>query len=135
MSAVTQLQAAIDAVIQADATLAARLAGDKVYSDLSPRNETAFPHIVIGQASEVRKRTFDSKFQDTILTLDVWSADLSKYEAMLIVGDMERLLDATALVVTGHHFVTGELSLLAVMLDPSAKYVHATLHYEALNYV
>jgi len=135
MSAIWPLDVAIDTAIQNDAALSAKLKGEKVYSLTSPALDTQLPYIVLGSSSETTARTYDSKFRDTILTISVWSADITKAEVAGIVADLERLLDATQLTVGGHHFVSGAFSVVAMMLDGTGRYGMASCRYEALNYV
>lgn len=135
MSAIWPLDVAIDTLIQGDATLSAKLKGEKVYSLQSPTRDSALPYIVLGSSSESTARTYDSKFKDTIVTISVWSADVTKAEVAGIVADLERLLDGTQLNVGGHHFVSGAFSVIAIMPDSTGRYGMASCRYEALNYV
>jgi len=135
MSAIWPLDVAVDTLIQGDATLSAKLAGEKVYSLTAPALDSALPYIILGSSSETTQRTYDSKFRNTILTIAVWSADITKFEVASIVSDLERLLDGTQISVGGHKFVSGALSVIAIQLDNTGRYGMASCRYEALNYV
>lgn len=133
MSAVWSTDTAVDAAIQADPTLSAKLKGEKVYNGVAPAGALC-PYILLGQAVETSRRTFGRKGYDGILTIDAWSSDLTKQEAAALYGDLERLFDGTTIALSGLHFVGGILELIAITLDPSGKYTHATSHYMVTSF-
>jgi hypothetical protein len=136
MSAIWPLQVAIWNAILADATIAGKLKGQKIYSLRSPESDVAtLPHLVLGQSVETPERTFEGRGNRNVEDIHIWSGDLSKFEVVDLAADLERILDQVDLTLEGHVFCTGSLSTLMVMLDPSGKYSHAVCRYEALSYV
>lgn len=134
-SVVYALDTAVDAALTGDATLAPKLAGEKVYSLMVPARDTALPYVVLGQSTEQNWYTFDApNGHDNILTIDVWSDDLTKKTVADLCNDIDRILDGTKLSVGGTHFITGAFSIVAIMVDPSGKFTHASCRYEVLTY-
>lgn len=134
MSAITPLQIAIDTAIQNDAVLSAKLRGAKVYSLTAPSSDDDLPYILLGQSTETALRMFGPKGYNGVEAIDAWSADLTKFEAADLAADLERILDMAPLSVDRHYLCTGSFSILAITIDPSGKYAHASCRYETLTF-
>jgi hypothetical protein len=132
-SAIWPLQELLYGVLTADVTLAPLLAGGKVYSGRAP--ETApLDYIILGQSIETPEYLFGDGGHRNIERLHVWTDDVSKYRAAMIVAELERILHGTPLTLNGHDLVTGAFSTISILPDASGRYTQAVCQYEALSY-
>jgi hypothetical protein len=132
-SAIWTLQEAMDAAIQGDGTLAPMLAGDKVYSLLGPSDAGVVPYVLLAQSAESRWAMFETPAFSGVEGISIFSADRSKKEVALIAAEVVRVLGAP-LTLDGYNFVTGEVSILAITMDPSLKFSMASLSYEVMSH-
>lgn len=137
-SALWPRQVALVAAVRGDATLQTALGGvpgaTKVYSGLAPEG-TALPFIVMGVASEAGRAAFGSRaVRAGEETLDVYGR--TKAEALAIYTHLVRILDGTALVLTGHQPTRGSVRLAFDTLDAphpvtGERAYHAVVRYAA----
>lgn len=134
MSAAWPLDVAVAAAFNADATLAAKLAGDKVYS-LVAEKDSPFDYIVLGDGPEAQFRTFGRQGHANDLAIHIWSQGQAKKGVLDIYGDIERILDRQRLVLTGHTAVRMATRLQAVLVDPDGVTFHGIARAEVLSLV
>lgn len=133
------LQELLDGTITGDATLSAKLKGEKVYSGVAPETDgTAsaplLPYVLLSTSAEERVPLFDAaRMQSSREDFSAWSADVTKFELAGIWSDLVRLLDGTRLSLDGYTFVTGALTLIQLGVDPSLKYSRLSVSYEVLS--
>ncbi len=132
-SAVWPLNKMLFQLLTGDATLAAKLAGGKVYSGRAPTN-APLDYIILGQSIETPDDLFGTGGHRGIERLHVWTDDPSKYRASMIANDLHRLLHHTAVTIDGHTLCTGSFSTLGILPDPTGSYTTAMCQYEVLSY-
>lgn len=128
-TAVAAVGSAINATLLADATLGGILAGDKVHNVVAPQG-AQYPYITVGESIEQPWESFQRDGNEGIESIHVWSKVLGKSQVMAIYGHLNRLLHKTTLAVSGSVFVSGRLSLTALLLDPDRVTVHLAARYE-----
>lgn len=138
MSAAWPLDVAVAAALLADATLAARLAGDKLYSGVAPKNAD-FDYLVLGDGPEEQFRTFGRQGHSNDLAVHIWSRGQAKKGVLLIYKDIERVLDRQKLPLNAdgsvHTMVQMGTRLQTVVPDLDGVTFHGVARVEVLSQV
>lgn len=116
-TAVWPLQSALYTRYTGDGTLAARLAGGKVYDEGAVPEGALLSYLVFGTTNEGAWDSFNRDGNDSAPMLHIWAATKSAVAA--IYADIERLTNNQSLTVTGHSIALLTTRLLTVMRDPS----------------
>lgn len=124
------LQAAIVALLLADAGLVATLGGPRIH-DGAPRN-AAFPCVTLGETAVSDWSSGTEAGASIRLTLHVWSRASGKREAWAIVGQLMRLLHDTPVTLDAHALVLLRVAFAEVRLDPDGLTEHGVVRLEAL---
>ena len=134
MSADSQwaLQAAIFAALGADAGVKS-LIGDpvRVFDHVPP--ESAFPYLVIGEATS---RPFDAKTHDGMeqtLTLHAWSRYRGLKEIKDIMAAVANALDQQALSLAGHTLILLRFEFGTTFLDSDGLTRHGVQRFRAIT--
>lgn len=106
--------------VEADGPIRGLLAGDAIYSGAAPQG-SAMPYIVIGPSTEANAHLFGRRGKRGTETLHVWTEDTSKKTCQDIYGHLERILNGTRLVLSGHSMVEGTLEYVTDQLDPDGR--------------
>jgi hypothetical protein len=130
-TAASPIQAALATTITGDTTLAALLAGEKVYSQATLPADPAVSYIVLGMVSEdeSHQRFQGAGMASGVATLDVFAAD--QMRALAIYGELDRLLHRTRLTLAGVTMRRGRLALTTILPDPLG--VHLVAKYATLS--
>lgn len=136
MSAAWPLDKAIAAAFNGDATLAALLAGDKVYSLVAPK-DSPFDYIVLGESIEEHFRTFGRQGHDNDTAIHIWSQRKAKQGVLDIYHEVERILDRQilALAAPANTMVRMATRLQTVIADPDGMTFHGVARAQVLSLV
>jgi hypothetical protein len=135
VSAVNDLQRAVDDALSADVVLADLLAGDRVY-DTHPDRDTPYPYVVIGDAFENPQAPFGESGSFCILQIHIWTRtttpaggyELGKREAMTIWARIAAVLHMQRLDVSGWRSVQGPCRLVTTPPVPGGDVEQRTMH-------
>lgn len=129
-SSIWPLHVAIAAAINGDVTLAALLAGDRVYSLTAPRS-APFDYIVLAGSSAQDFPTFSRAGERGVITLDAWTVGDDQMTQLQMYGEARRVLHnvVLALVGTTQKHCLGQLALATTISDPSGEYLHGVWRY------
>lgn len=102
-----------------------------VYSgDVPQGGDLAVGRIVLGASQENDgPGTFSKIGMTNAEAIEIYTADLSKRTALLIVAELRKLLHRAPLVLAGYGTVRGSFELIISMLDPSREQYHASARY------
>jgi hypothetical protein len=131
------LDRAVAAVIEGDTGIGGlldpagpRLASPPVWSNVAIRG-APLDYIVIGESTEGESAAtpFGGYARDNALTLHVWTRDLSKRSALVILSRLVTLLHRRPLDLVDDagaplRTVVGEFSIITVVPDPSGEATH-----------
>jgi hypothetical protein len=131
MTAAAALQAAIHARLTSDSALTALLGGAKIH-DHVPANE-AFPYVTFGPAASFDWSTGSEKGDEHLVTLQVWSRQQGKKQALDIAAAVVARLENAALTLTGHRLTLMRFAGLEAAYDTALRGFRATLRFEALT--
>lgn len=134
MSAAWPIDVAVAAAITGDVTLAALLAGDKVYSLVAKKN-APFDYIVLGDSPESQFRTFGRGGHANSLTVHLWSQKTQKKGPLTMYDNIERIFDNKPLVISGHTRVSTSTRLITVLADPDGVTFHGVASIDVLSMV
>ena len=134
MSAAWPIDKALSAALLADGALSAKLAGDKLYSLVAPKN-SAFDYLVLGDSPEVGFRTFGRAGHDTELAIHIWSRGQQRKGVLSIYGDIERVLDNKRLTLDGHTMGLMRTRLQSVLTDPDGITCHGVVRARVVSLV
>jgi hypothetical protein len=134
-SAVNALESAVVSALKLNATLVGLVGASGFYNGSAPTT-AAYPHIVLGDASEVDLKWFQTKIgKRVVLTGHIWTLTyggvVGKSQAMSIYEQLETTLNGTTLVVTSQTMLRGSCNLVSVVPDPNGKLMHGVFRYEA----
>lgn len=115
--------------------LGALLDTPPVYSGEVPQGVTlTLGRILLGASQENDgPGTFSKIGMTNAEAIEIYTADLSKRSALLIVTELRRLLHRAPLVIEGYGTVRGSFELMISMLDPSREQYHASARYTAYS--
>lgn len=119
------LQLAVHARLSGDATLRGKVSG--VYDDVAEKS--AFPYVVVGEATSSPRGAHDRFGARSTVTLHVWSTYRGFKEALGVVDELIRLLDHQPLTIQDHHTVAVRLQQTVTMRDPDADVRHAVVRF------
>lgn len=104
-----------------------------VYSGQVPENvEIVSAYIVLASSAQMKGRgTFRRRGLENVETVDVWTADQSKYTAGRIADALVRLLNGVPLALAGYGSVRGDCEIVLTVADPSTRNYRAQLRYTA----
>lgn len=89
-------------------------------------------YIVLASSAQVKGRgTFRRRGLENVETIDVWTADLSKYTAGRIADALVRLLNGVPLELVGYGTVRGDCEIVLTVADPTTRNYRAQLRYTA----
>ncbi len=91
--------------------------------------KTAYPYVVVGEATSTPRGANDRFGARTTITLHVWSAYHGWGEALGIVDDLMLLLDHQPLPISGHSTVAVRHEQTATMRDPDPDLRHAVVRF------
>lgn len=136
MSAAWPIDVAIAAALNADGTLAAKLAGDKVYSLVAPK-DSVFPYLVLGDGPEDQFRTFGRQGHANDLAIHIWSQTDQKKGVLTIYDDLERILDRQKLALANpaNTMVRMATKLQTILVEPDGITFHGVARVEVLSLV
>jgi hypothetical protein len=132
VSAAWAIDVAIAAALNGDGTLAAKLAGDKVYSLVAPK-DSPFDYLVLGDGPETQFRTFGRQGHANDLAIHIWSQGQAKKGVLDIYADIERILDRHTLALTANTMVRMATRLQTVLADPDGMTFHGVARAEVLS--
>lgn len=130
-SFVWPIEVALAAAINADATLATLLAGDRVYSLWAPPN-APFDYITLGDVNESASSRFHRPGTITNETLHLWSRAGGKQGVAAIYAALVALLDGNVLALSDGRMLRGRMELTTVLADPDGKTAHGVARYTVL---
>lgn len=128
--AALDLQAAVAALLSADADLLTLLGGPRIHD--GPPRGTAFPFVSIGESGQSDWSDGSTAGGAIRLTLHVWSRAAGKREAWSILGLLMRLLHEAELPLSDHTLIQLRAELAEVRTDPDGLTEHGVLRLEAL---
>lgn len=120
------IQKAVAAAINADAAIAARLGGDKVYSGSVPAG-TAFDYITMLGPSESDYALFARGGSSCVLTLGLYCKEKGQRKTAELYGELHRVLHNATLVLDGHAQAIASLQLIDIQPDPDGSYQHGVV--------
>ena len=131
ISPMAPVQAAVLQLLTADATLDALITG--VYDYLP--EETPFPYVMVGEATESPVNAHDRYGRHTVVTLHVWSQYRGYAQALRIGGRVTALLDHQPLTVAGLDHVVTRYEFSQTLTDPEApgNIRHVVLRYRVVT--
>lgn len=131
VSAIWPLHVALAAAINGDATAAALLAGDKVYSLIAPSG-AVFDYVVLGDSNAREVPTFSRAGESGAIAIHLWCANDDQATTLQLFGELRRVLHDVRLTLTGttQLHCLGKLSLVTTVADPSGEFVHGVTRYE-----
>lgn len=129
-SSVWPLHVALAAALNGDATLAALLSGDKVYSLVAPRG-AVFDYLVLGDSNTQDLPTFTRAGERGAITIHAWCVGDDQMTALQLFGELRRVLHNVHLTLSGTTQVhcVGQLTLVTTAPDPSGEFVHGVFRY------
>ena len=135
MTADSQLavQAAILTTLQGAGSLTMLLAGGASSIFDHVPQDSAYPYVVIGEATA---RDFDCKSSDGMeqtLTIHTWSRYRGLRETKQIMAAIVEALDQEALTITGHNLVLLRFEFSATFLDPDGLTRHGVQRFRAIT--
>lgn len=89
----------------------------------------AFPHVVIGETTQVPENMHDRFGHRVTVTLHIWSAEHGYFEALAIASHISTLLDHKPLVVDGFDVVAIRHEQTITMRDSDADLRHVPVRY------
>lgn len=128
-SPLDEIQAAVYALLSADATLDALITG--VFDEVP--EGTAYPYVVIGEAMELPANAHDRYGHETTVTLHVWSDARGFTEAKQIASRLVTLLDHQPLSVSDHHHVVTRYEFSQALRDPEPRLRHVPIRFRVVT--
>ncbi|MFQ6016774.1 MAG: DUF3168 domain-containing protein [Kiloniellaceae bacterium] len=134
MSADSQwpLQQAVYTALAGDAALLGLIGNPARVFDHAPQ-DSAFPYVVIGEATS---GAFDTKTEDGMeqaLTIHTWSRYRGLKETKQIMAAVLDALDQQALTVPGHELILLRFTFGATFLDPDGLTRHGVQRFRAVT--
>lgn len=126
------VQQAVYSALTSDTTLQALLGNPPRVYDHVPQ-DTAFPYVVIGQATT---RSFDTKTEDGMeqtLTVHTWSRYRGIKETKQIMGAIVDALDQQSLSLTGHTLIQLRFEFSDTFLDEDGLTHHGVQRFRAVT--
>ena len=126
------LQQAVYATLTDDAALQALIGNPARVFDHVPQ-DSAFPYVVVGEATS---GPFDTKTEDGLeqtLTIHTWSRYRGLKETKDIMAAVMGALDDQALAVNGHDLVLLRFTFGATFLDPDGLTRHGVQRFRAVT--
>ena len=126
------LQQAVYGALTGDAAVQALLGNPARVFDHVPQ-DSAFPYVVVGEATS---GPFDTKTEDGLdqtLTIHTWSRYRGLKETKEIMAAVADALDDQALAVSGHDLVLLRLTFGATVLDPDGLTRHGVQRFRAVT--
>jgi hypothetical protein len=130
-TAAAALRAAINAALNADASVATLLGGAKVY-DEAPKS-VVFPYVTMGDARTTEIAVAEAPTVEHQLTLHAWSRQGGHREAHLIAGAIIQALDDAPLTLSGNRLVNLRLALADVRRESDGRTYHALIRFRAVT--
>lgn len=140
-SAIGPLAAAIVTAISADSTLAALLAGDKIYNTTAPVG-SPFPYLVLGLSQELPNSMFSAQGVETYQTIDIWTrkaatagsaATLGADQLWAIYDGIAGCLNLQRLALANFTMAIGVVTMIATMVDPDGESLHGIARYDVIS--
>jgi len=129
-SAAIELQKAVFAVLQADATLSEMLGGGKVYDHT--KSDVAFPYVTFGRTSFYDWSTGTEIGTEHLFTLHVWSKAKGKKETLDIMQRLEALLHDKPLSMSGFRLVNLRQEFAETRFDEDQSVYHGLIRFRAV---
>lgn len=131
VSPMAPVQAAVLQRLKGDATLSGLITG--VYDYLP--EETPFPYVMVGEATEVPGNAHDRYGRETVVTLHVWSQYRGYAQALKIGARVTALLDHQPLTITGLDHVVTRYEFSQTLTDPESpgNIRHLVLRYRVVT--
>lgn len=106
-----------------------------VYSGQVPEKTPLLSaYVVLSGSQQTQGRgTFRRKALENVETIDVWTADQSKYTAAVIADALVRLLNGVPLVLAGYGTIRGRCEVVITLADPGTRQYRAQLRYTATS--
>ena len=115
-SAVSARREALLAAIKGNSALAAALKGEKVYVRSAPEM-SPLPYVLLTQTIELDAGYVMQPGQEGVEDMTLWDINLVRAQAIYTM--LYRVLNKKKIPLTGHLQVTGSLSYLSDLPDPS----------------
>lgn len=131
VSPMAPVQAAVLQRLKTDSALSALITG--VYDYLP--EETPFPYVMVGEATDTADNSHDRFGRQTVVTLHVWSQYRGYAQALRIADRVTALLDHQPLTIVGlAHVVTRfEFSQTLTDPEPPGTIRHVVLRYRVVT--
>jgi len=129
-SAAIELQKAIFAALQGDATLTGMLGGTKVYDHT--KSDIAFPYVTFGRTSFYDWSTGTEIGTEHLFTLHVWSKAKGKKETLDIMQRLEALLHDQPLAMSGFRLVNLRQEFAETRFDEDQSVYHGLIRFRAI---
>ncbi|MGC4025155.1 MAG: DUF3168 domain-containing protein [Mesorhizobium sp.] len=129
-SAAIELQKAVFAVLQGDATLIGMLGGAKVYDHT--KSDVAFPYVTFGRTSFYDWSTGTEIGTEHLFTLHVWSKANGKKETLDIMQRLEALLHDKPLTMSGFRLVNLRQEFAETRFDEDQSVYHGLIRFRAV---
>lgn len=105
------LVVAIGAAIEGDATLAALLAGDKVYNGLAPEG-SVFNYITLSNFNEAEKNLLGLAGTSSKATFNIWTRGQGEMDVLTIYEALKVLFHNKRLILSAGRQIQGKLRLI-----------------------
>jgi len=125
------LQKTVYGTLAANSSLITLLGGTKIY-DHHPQ-KSAFPYLVIGQASNSDWSTSSEDGSEHLLVLHVWSAKSDRQEIYQIQQLIKQSLHDVPLSAIDHHIVNLRFEFSEVRADPQSETLHGITRFRAVT--
>lgn len=129
-SALSPSQDAIQAVLSADAGLAAM--GVSVYDDVP--EGAPYPYVVLGEALETPGGTHGRMGWDVVHTVHVWSAYRGNAEVSAIADRVVALLHLQPLAIDGFQHQSTRFEFRQTLRDPIERLRHTPIRFRVITY-
>lgn len=127
LSSMARIQAAVLQRLKADSELSSLVTG---VFDYLPE-DTLFPYVMVGEATEVPSNAHDRFGRQTAVTLHVWSQYRGYAQALRIADRVTALLDHQPLTIVGLDHVVTRFEFSQTMTDPEPP---GTIRHVVLRY-
>ncbi|RFC68758.1 MULTISPECIES: DUF3168 domain-containing protein [Mesorhizobium] len=129
-SAAIELQKAVFALLQGDATLTTMLGGAKVFDHT--KSDVAFPYVTFGRTSFYDWSTGTEIGTEHLFTLHVWSKAKGKQETLDIMQRLETLLHDKPLAMSGFRLVNLRQEFAETRFDEDQSVYHGLIRFRAV---
>ncbi|GGD30745.1 DUF3168 domain-containing protein [Aureimonas glaciei] len=119
------LQSAIVALLKGN-----DIAGDRIY--VLPNAASTFPYVSMGPADATEDDAECIDGVEATQQIDVWSRSGSNAEAMLIAGQIRRLIHRQDIPITAATIAEIEVRSVRLFRDPDGKTTHVVIEVRAI---